>query len=94
MRVYWVFLLLNVFILSTVALSIFNVLDTLINDPGKVLELMGKSVPKQVSNNSNHNHIHIHIHYLILSHSLFISFLLSQALFYTNYIILQGFGTE
>ena len=47
LRLYWVFLLLNVFILFTITGSLFAILNELIETPTEVVKLLAKSVPQQ-----------------------------------------------
>lgn len=63
-RVYWAFLMVNVFLLYAVSGSIFGVLADFIEylqEPLDLVTLLSDSLPK-------------------------------QAIFFTNYIIMQGFG--
>eukprot|EP01090_Pellita_catalonica_P022099 TRINITY_DN8457_c0_g1_i2.p1 TRINITY_DN8457_c0_g1~~TRINITY_DN8457_c0_g1_i2.p1 ORF type:complete len:749 (-),score=100.96 TRINITY_DN8457_c0_g1_i2:2291-4279(-) len=47
MNKYWAFLLVNVFLVITVAGGIFHVLDSIIDDPASIPELLAKSLPQQ-----------------------------------------------
>eukprot|EP01114_Cavostelium_apophysatum_P018971 TRINITY_DN597_c0_g1_i1.p1 TRINITY_DN597_c0_g1~~TRINITY_DN597_c0_g1_i1.p1 ORF type:complete len:787 (-),score=137.08 TRINITY_DN597_c0_g1_i1:702-3062(-) len=59
-RVYFIFLVLNVFLVTTIAGSIFSVIKSLIDEPNSVVSLLAQSLPK-------------------------------QSIFFTNYVITQGF---
>jgi len=53
-RLYWLFLLINVFLLSAVAVSVFDILSKFVDHPQAVITLLATSLPKQATYFTNY----------------------------------------